>query len=461
MNTFRQDYVTFPPSSAHIWGSPDGCPAYVHALREYPRTRNDAADEGNVAHELAAQSLPDSIRAGYPVIPCCNDPEMLTHVVTYIRLILTELRSAEGVAKHGVEEKLHLRNIHQHCTGYIDWWWWAFDAAGQPSHISVWDLKYGRGVVEAYRNLQLVAYMSALLRMAGCTPDSYPPSLTLSLHIYQPRASHPDGAHRVWTPTPGEVFALEAQLIEAARIADNPDVFTRSGNHCRYCPARLDCPAARKSAMESIAYIEQPTREQFTPEQLGRELVILERAAEAIAARLSATRAEVEKHMGSGEQISTWHYRDTVSRMYWTSPTAGEMLEAMGFKGILKPPAPCTPKQAIDAGVPESVVLSMAKRTRGKKLTRTADDWAAREIKDALSGASAKPQRREFEVWSEGYAATGEHGAASLQGVVSASSFKEACDLLFKGNNLYDPKTMRLWGCKLFDNQSDAIKSFG
>jgi hypothetical protein len=70
-----------------------------------------------------------------------------------------------------------------------------------------------------------------------------------------------------------------------------------------------------------------------------------------------------------------------------------------------------------------------------------------------------------YEVWAEGYAATGEHGTASYVGSVEASSFEEACRLL------HDPAGYgalgevggrpAYWGCRLFDNEADARKSFG
>lgn len=77
-----------------------------------------------------------------------------------------------------------------------------------------------------------------------------------------------------------------------------------------------------------------------------------------------------------------------------------------------------------------------------------------------------------FNLWVEGYAATGEHGTAKLLGTVEAESFNEAVlkwnsenntDGRKWGNLGYDLNYDRhsLWGCRIYDNERDARKAFG
>lgn len=66
-----------------------------------------------------------------------------------------------------------------------------------------------------------------------------------------------------------------------------------------------------------------------------------------------------------------------------------------------------------------------------------------------------------FAVWSEGFAATGERGCASLLGYASGDTFKEACASKFKDDHYYNPVNGTYWGCGLFDNEDDARKAFG
>jgi hypothetical protein len=66
-----------------------------------------------------------------------------------------------------------------------------------------------------------------------------------------------------------------------------------------------------------------------------------------------------------------------------------------------------------------------------------------------------------YSIWSEGYAATGQSNGAIHMGSGYANSFKELCLNIFKDNRYYDPKDNTYWGCRLFDNEEQARKSFG
>lgn len=72
-----------------------------------------------------------------------------------------------------------------------------------------------------------------------------------------------------------------------------------------------------------------------------------------------------------------------------------------------------------------------------------------------------------FKLWSEGYAITGGHGSATYEGEVEAENLYEAKLTLLRQR--YGPKPLpqhlldnpTVWGCRLFDNEEDARKSFG
>ena len=87
---------------------------------------------------------------------------------------------------------------------------------------------------------------------------------------------------------------------------------------------------------------------------------------------------------------------------------------------------------------------------------------------------------KEYEIWIEGYAATGERAYASLIGKAIGDSFYEACEnfryleditrpsdgkiIVHKGEPLKLDKNRRfpsIWACQLFDNELDAKRSFG
>jgi hypothetical protein len=70
-----------------------------------------------------------------------------------------------------------------------------------------------------------------------------------------------------------------------------------------------------------------------------------------------------------------------------------------------------------------------------------------------------------FDIWSEGYMITGGGGTAHFHGTEKGTTFQEACNTFARFDpefeRYYDSVRMAYWGCKLYDNASDARKSFG
>lgn len=83
-----------------------------------------------------------------------------------------------------------------------------------------------------------------------------------------------------------------------------------------------------------------------------------------------------------------------------------------------------------------------------------------------LNAREEEKEMKTFEVWAEGYRATGDREFHRLMGKVEAETFKEACDIVFsKGDKYfrecYNPERLSHWGCRLFDNANDAAEAFG
>jgi hypothetical protein len=68
-------------------------------------------------------------------------------------------------------------------------------------------------------------------------------------------------------------------------------------------------------------------------------------------------------------------------------------------------------------------------------------------------------------VWMEGYSATGESAGAHCVGTVEAETLPDAAEKLFADSKWagyeFNRERMTYWGCKIFDNEADARKSFG
>ena len=78
---------------------------------------------------------------------------------------------------------------------------------------------------------------------------------------------------------------------------------------------------------------------------------------------------------------------------------------------------------------------------------------------------------KEFEVWMEGYACTGQSAPHALIAKIKAENFQLASYLAVLSNNLkfglvdgindfnsyYNPKRCSYWGCECFDNEKDSM----
>jgi hypothetical protein len=70
------------------------------------------------------------------------------------------------------------------------------------------------------------------------------------------------------------------------------------------------------------------------------------------------------------------------------------------------------------------------------------------------------------DLWREGFSMTGESGTAEFLGhYPEAKTVREAADAHAAANpqfaKLYKPEHLTYWGCRLYDNEADARKSFG
>ena len=66
-----------------------------------------------------------------------------------------------------------------------------------------------------------------------------------------------------------------------------------------------------------------------------------------------------------------------------------------------------------------------------------------------------------YNIWMEGFRMTGAESQATFVGTYEAESFIVACQKAFEGDPYYNSKQNTYYGCGLYDNESDARKSFG
>ncbi|MEO3947605.1 hypothetical protein [Gorillibacterium sp. CAU 1737] len=74
---------------------------------------------------------------------------------------------------------------------------------------------------------------------------------------------------------------------------------------------------------------------------------------------------------------------------------------------------------------------------------------------------------KRYEIWSEGFADSRDRGQAYRLGYGEGATFREACMAFMNADKehlqlrYFNGKELTYWGCRLFDNEVDARKSFG
>lgn len=248
--------IQLRPSSAHKWINCAGSPL---AESSYPNTRSRIADEGTVAHHIAARVL----RSGeWPtegdefevlddgsVFPVMLDSDADTIAYT------EEMRDAvdkyiAAVWSHAGFDELHVEEsvdmsylLGEGAQGTPDAWHYN----AETETLTVHDLKYGFREIEAEGNWQLICYAFSISEKLTLPVRSF------RLVIHQPRLGGRVDEH---TYVSEGLSALASLVRLSAEWAKMPDPLRTAGPWCTkyYCKAAADCPTL-------AAYVTEPLEE--------------------------------------------------------------------------------------------------------------------------------------------------------------------------------------------------------
>lgn len=242
-------------SSAERWLNCPGSVTLIAALRSspgYEEADPDYRSDGTQAHALAAHCLERDIDAWEA--DATEFPEMTADMMGAVQDYLTFVRELPGPRE--IEVRVHLPEFHPQFFGTLD-----CVVFGDDGALHIVDYKHGVGVVvDAEDNPQLKYYgfgkvgLDGLGRWRNDTP--------VKLTIVQPRAFHPDGPIRTWETTVGAIRKWAEEELRPAMDATKDLDYLALGQWCRFCPAKLVCPAyeglARKAVQGSspITYAE-------------------------------------------------------------------------------------------------------------------------------------------------------------------------------------------------------------
>lgn len=216
----------------HRWSV---CPGSVRLSEGIPSKSSKYAEEGTMAHELAAKILLQQ-----PFQMAVTE-EMLENVKVYTDFVLKEAFSDGDMAELLVEHRFDLSNIYPGCFGTAD----AVIYHKRIKLLQVIDLKFGSGIaVEVEENEQLMFYALGALNSTGY------PCETVEIIIVQPRCFHPNGPIRRWSFPATRMIDFAYDVAEFASRTENVNAPLIAGEHCRFCPAAGICPELQKKALE-------------------------------------------------------------------------------------------------------------------------------------------------------------------------------------------------------------------
>ena len=268
------------PSSAPIWGH---CAGYVLMDSMYPEEEETPeTKEGTAVHWVGAEGLKLQSVTHLLGATAPNGVVITQEMLDCVQVYLDDVKSLVTLRPH-IEEKLHIPKIHQECFGTPDVWCY-----NMYDHVVyLWDYKHGHGEVPVM-NYQMVCYLAGIMTALDLDDQIIKAVVT----IVQPRCFSDEGPVRretiMLSDLRGVINTLEAKALEALA----PDAQVVSGNHCRYCPARLHCKAARHAAHNAIDYAFSALPNDMDGDALSFEVALLQRGLKAIEYRLESVQAK-------------------------------------------------------------------------------------------------------------------------------------------------------------------------
>lgn len=220
-------------SSAERWMN---CPGSVALIQMVGL--DEHADEpeyrqlGTHAHALAALCLEDQTEAWEHIGEIIEGIEVAADTTLAVQLYLDTVRNLRAEVnpeavfiEYGISSPVHPLFYGTLDCGFI---------AGDTAYIN--DYKHGEGIaVDVEYNPQVRYYGWGLVQ-------DHPEVVRVVYRIIQPRGFHPDGKVRVWEESADSLRLWINEVLVPAMDQTSIDHGLDSGEHCRFCPAKLICP---------------------------------------------------------------------------------------------------------------------------------------------------------------------------------------------------------------------------
>ena len=358
------EHAYLPPSSAHIWVK---CGAFADANQRNPHNldvSSDASEEGTAAHWALAEVLHGRQIAVGLVAP--NDCPLDAEMVESAEWTADEVRKlCPDVQPFMIEQRLSAGDT----LGPLVWGTPDVQQRSVDMTIRIVDYKYGHGHVDHVDNWQMIAYATLVLddiasRM-GVGRGGMDEPFRFELSIIQPRC-YTAAPVRTWRVGGAELRGYINKLRAAAERAVpglTGDAVT--GEHCRYCPGRLECQAFARAVGNALDVASAQIPNDLPVPAKAVQLTMLRRAG----ALIKAAEAGLETHLLAlaqlGADVPGFAVKHSTGRQRWTLPDA-DVVAVGSLLGLeLGKVTAITPAQAGKAGMPAEMIEQYTQRAAG------------------------------------------------------------------------------------------------
>jgi len=345
-----------------------------------PQISSGAANEGTKAHELMELALNANVKDVAKFFKNDDYPkEMIKAVQGFVDFVRSQMQPGFELL---VEQRVELPFLHEtEAFGTVD------VAVLEPfGTLHIIDFKYGYGYVDHKQNPQMIYYALGFAHAHGFDFDQ------IKTTIYQPRIESEDGeVFRTSHYSIDEVKAWQKIFEAAIAKAENPNLpdDLSPGEHCKYCPAKILCPALTHKALESarLDFDDNilPAPKELTKIDLGKILS----KANYLELWINEVKEFAIKHLKDGKKLPGWTLEPTRAQKVWAKPDElvldwpdeFESNDVSPFESVLKSPAQLA-KELKEAGfkkkeIDQFINANVVHVSSGTKLAQTTQDYAA------------------------------------------------------------------------------------
>lgn len=275
-------------SGAKRWMNCTASTALLAQLKPRDEEDPDFTREGTQAHALAAICL----ETGDDAWEHLHEYDLLkAEHLDPINVYIEHVRALPGRKRY--EVKHHRPELHPDMFGTIDAD--VLNIGPERSRLNIVDFKFGAGVYVPADDPQL-KYYAVMVIMED--EGFWSPNDEVRLTVVQPRLDWVDEAIRHHDTTVGDLLRwLHGELLPAMHV-EAKDMVYSLGEWCRFCKAKLMCPAMEQS-FRAFSGVPVESLAERSDEDLGR---LFEQTA-TVAMLLKAIKDEVLKRQLEGRKV--------------------------------------------------------------------------------------------------------------------------------------------------------------